>query len=254
VRSWCLAPPRWRLSDVVSGGEFAVVSVVVALGSSVQASLGFGLGLLGAPVIALIDPTLVPGTLIMLATTLTVMIVVREREHLDLRGAGWALVGRLPGTLLGAILVARLPARLLALTLAVVVLVGVAVTARGWRPRTSKLALVTAGAASGVMGTTASIGGPPMALVWQESPGPRLRGTMSAFFLVGSALSLMALSLVGAVTMETISKAGTLLPAVLIGYAASRFVNRRLDQPRLRRFALVVSTAGALALIVEQLG
>jgi hypothetical protein len=52
--------------------------------------------------------------------------------------------------------------------------------------------------------------------------------------------------------METISKAGALLPAVLIGYVASRFVNRKLDQPRLRRFALVVSTIGALVLIADQ--
>jgi uncharacterized protein len=237
---------------VVSGGELAVVFVVVALASSVQASIGFGLGLLGAPVLALIDPTLVPATLIMLATALTVIIVVREREHLDLRGAGWALVGRVPGTLMGAILVAWLPARLLALTLALVVLLGVTLTVRGWRPRTSRLALVTAGTASGVMGTATSIGGPPMALVWQESSGPRLRGTMSAFFLVGSALSLVALGLVGAVGTETIRKAGALMPAVLTGYVASRFVNRKLDQRRLRRFALVVSTVGALVLIADQ--
>ena len=56
-----------------------------------------------------------------------------------------------------------------------------------------------AGATSGVLGTATSIGGPPMALVWQNSSGPKLRGTMSGFFLVGSVLSIAVLAITGGV-------------------------------------------------------
>ena len=55
--------------------------------------------------------------------------------------------------------------------------------------------LVAAGAVSGVMGTATSIGGAPMALIWQGHQGRRLRGTMSAFFMVGSAISVAAAGL-----------------------------------------------------------
>ena len=59
-----------------------------------------------------------------------------------------------------------------------------------------------AGATSGVLGTATSIGGPPMALVWQRSTGARLRGTMSGFFLIGSVMSIGVLALTGAVDAE----------------------------------------------------
>ena len=81
------------------------------LASCLQASIGFGIGMLAAPIVALVDPGLIPGTLIMLATLVTLMVLVREREDIDLRGTGWALVGRVPGTIAGALLLAMLPER-----------------------------------------------------------------------------------------------------------------------------------------------
>ena len=90
--------------------------------------------MLAAPVVALVDPGLIPGTLIMVATLVTLMVVVREREDIDLHGTGWALVGRVPGTIAGALLLAMLPHRALALLLAGVVLGGVVMTSFGWIP------------------------------------------------------------------------------------------------------------------------
>ncbi|OSP39984.1 hypothetical protein B7767_28705 [Streptomyces sp. 13-12-16] len=76
-----------------------------------------------------------------------------------------------------------LPAKYLALLIAGVVLTGVAVSAAGYVPRARRSSVFLAGTASGLMGTATSIGGPPMAMVWQRLSGPRLRATMSAFFL-----------------------------------------------------------------------
>jgi uncharacterized membrane protein YfcA len=183
----------------------------------------------------------------------TAMVAVREQAALDVRGAGWALVGRIPGSLAGAWLVAMLPAQGLAWLVAVVVLGGVILAFAGWAPVPGRISLISAGAASGVMGTTTSIGGAPMALIWQRSHGPQLRGTMSAFFLVGSSISLVALVMVGAVTRETVNLALWMVPAVLLGYLLSRYANRLLDHRRLRLVALSVSTLGAVLLIGAQL-
>ncbi|HEX7427985.1 MAG TPA: sulfite exporter TauE/SafE family protein, partial [Mycobacterium sp.] len=72
---------------------YSIVAGTILLASALQASIGFGIGLLAAPIIALVDPRLIPGTLIMIATVVTLMVVVREREEIDLHGTGWALVG-----------------------------------------------------------------------------------------------------------------------------------------------------------------
>lgn len=233
---------------------YSVIAVAILFASCLQASIGFGMGMLAAPVVALIDPSLIPGTLIMLASLVTLMVVIRERTAIDVRGTGWALVGRVPGTVAGALLLAAMPERALALAIAGVVLAGVLVTTFGWAPTPRRRNLVLAGATSGVLGTATSIGGPPMALVWQRSTGAELRGTMSGFFLIGSVLSIGMLSLTGSIDGDTWRWFAFLIPATVVGYALSRWANRLLNPQRQRWTAIVVSAAGAGVLVVQQLG
>ena len=232
---------------------YSVVALAILLASCLQASIGFGIGMLAAPVIALVDPHLIPGTLIMIATLVTLLVVVREREDIDLHGTGWALVGRVPGTIAGAVLLAMLPHRALVILLAGVVLVGVMLTSTGWIPAPRRRNVVLAGATSGLLGTATSIGGPPMALVWQRNSGARLRGTMSGFFLIGSVMSIAALAVVGAVDGHTLWGFAVMIPAAVAGYVMSRKINRFLDPKRLRWLAIGASTLGAVVLIGREL-
>lgn len=235
----------------MTGGEYAVIAGVIFLAACLQASSGFGMGMLAAPVIAIVDPALLPATLILLALLVTVMVTVRERQSLDLRGTGWALVGRVPGSFLGAWLVTALSRQGLAWMVVAVVLAGLVLAGRGWAPRPVRLNLIAAGAASGIMGTATSIGGPPMALVWQGHSGPRLRGTMSAFFMVGSSISMLMLWITGAVTEDILLLALWMVPAAVGGYAASRFINRFLNPARLKALALGASAVGSVLLILQ---
>ncbi|MFI6028150.1 sulfite exporter TauE/SafE family protein [Amycolatopsis magusensis] len=232
--------------------QFGLLSAVVLVGALLQVSIGFGLGMLAAPVIALVDPSLIPVVLLLLATGVTAATVLIERAHLDLRGAGWALGGRVPGTIAGAALVAFSPARALALCVAGVVVLGVVASLRGFRPHPTPRAVALAGAASGLMGTATSIGGPPMALVWQRYAGPRLRGTMSAFFLVGSLLSLGALAIAGVVHAETLRYSAFLAPAAAAGVLLARPLSRWLDPDRTRWIAMALAVTGAATLTVRQ--
>jgi uncharacterized membrane protein YfcA len=230
-----------------------IVAATIMLASALQASIGFGIGLLSAPIIALVDPALIPGTLIMVATLVTLIVVVREREDIDLHGTKWALIGRVPGTVAGALLLTVLPERGLAIMLALVVLAGVGLTTFGWIPLPRRRNVVLAGAASGVLGTATAIGGPPMALIWQRKEGAGLRGTMSGFFLVGSILSIAALAATGAVNGHTMVMFAVLAPAAAIGYLMSRRLNHVLDPARLRWVAIGVSALGAVLLIGREL-
>lgn len=184
---------------------------------------------------------------------IAVAVVLAERQHIDLGGTGWALAGRVPGTIAGALLVAALPERGLALMLAGVVLLGVGLNSAGWRPAPVRPNLVVAGATSGLFGTATSIGGPPMALVWQSKQGPGYRGTISGFFLVGSLLSVAALAATGSIDRHTLTAVGLLLPAPVLGYWLSRRLNRFLSPARLRWSAIAVSVFGALLLVGQQL-
>src|SRR5688500_10754221 len=79
-RAPCTLPPSvalrpGRYCDSVSVAAYSVVAVAIMLASCMQGSIGFGMGMLAAPIVALVDPGLIPGTLIMLAAFLTIFVV-----------------------------------------------------------------------------------------------------------------------------------------------------------------------------------
>ncbi len=231
---------------------FSLLCAVVFLGSLLQVSIGFGLGLVAAPVLAAVEPSLVPVVNLVLAVGITSAVLVQDGAHLDLRGTGWALAGRVPGTLAGAALVALLPTRPLAFLVVAMVVFGVLATVRGFRPRPTRKAVVVAGAMSGLMGTATSIGGPPMAMVWQQFAGPRLRSTMGAFFLVGSAMSLAALTISGSVDLHNLRYALFLAPAAALGVLLARPIGKHLNVHRTRLAAMTLALTGAMILLVQQ--
>lgn len=233
--------------------DYVILAVVVLAATAIQGSIGFGAGLVAAPVIALIAPELLPALVVMLACLVTLLVTVRDREALDLRGAAWALAGRIPGSVLGAWLAVAMSTAALSWLVAASVLIGVGSAYLGWRPAPTRTALVAAGSLSGVMGTATAIGGAPMAIVWQGQAPARLRATMSAFFLVGSVVSVLLLAVAGAVTATTLTAFLWLAPVVIGGFALSRWLNRFLDAGRLRLVALAASAGGAVLLILRLL-
>jgi uncharacterized membrane protein YfcA len=230
-----------------------IAGLAVACGACLQGTIGFGLGMLATPIVALVDPSMVPGPLVALAGLLTLVVLARERGQVDLGGVGWALAGRVPGTLLGAFAVAALPERPLLISLGVLILVGVVLSVAGWVVARTTRTLVLAGALSGLMATAASIGGPPMALAYQDTSGPALRGTLSAFFLFGSALSVASLAAFGQFGTRQLHITLLLVPFMLAGAALSSLAARHLDPARTRAVVLSVSALSAVLLLVREL-
>ncbi|HEY6423204.1 MAG TPA: sulfite exporter TauE/SafE family protein [Pseudonocardiaceae bacterium] len=225
--------------------------LVVALGTLVQGAVGYGMALVAAPLLALIDPALVPVPLILLTTGQSVLAVARDGRHADWRGIGWAMLGRLPGTGLGVLAVVALSRRVFALVIALCVLACVVLSLLAWRPRPRPGSLLLAGVASGAGGTAASIGGPPIALLYQDEPGPRIRGTIGGYFVLGSVTSIAALAAAGQVTSESLTSAAVLTPFLLVGFALSGPARRVLDNGWTRWAVLAVATASAALLIVS---
>lgn len=233
--------------------EWLIAGVIVFAGSVLQGAVGFGVGMLAAPLLVLLDPMLVPGPLLSTALVLTMLIAVRERRGIDFHGVGWALVGRLPGAVAGAAVVAAVPPRQTSLVVGAMVLVAVAIVASGAHVPRTRRALVGAGGLSGFMATTASIGGPAMAVLYQDSSGNRIRGTLSGFFLVGLLFSIAALAFVGRFGTKEMVASLLLWPGAVAGFFASGRFARALDRGHTRTAVLVVSSLAGLSVLVEAL-
>ena len=231
--------------------QILTVPLIVTVGSALQGSVGFGLGMLAAPVLVLIDPELIPGPLLCAALLLTILVAFREHRAIDLRGVGWALAGRLPGTALGAVAVALAPQQATTLLVGLMVLLAVVLIGSGIRPERGRAVLLGAGTLSGFMATTTSIGGPAVAVLYHDAEGPRLRGTLSSFFIVGLVVSLSALAFVGRFGQEEMRSALLLFPGVLLGFLFSGRIAPILDRGYTRPALLTASALAGLSVIVR---
>jgi uncharacterized protein len=115
------------------------------------------------------------------------------------------------------------------------------------------LTLATAGVIAGTTGTATSIGGPPLALLYQREPGPEVRATLAAFFTIGALLSLITLAAVDQLPADQVIAGLALTPFALAGFLIAGPVRRYLDAGRLRTGILIVTSASAVALIVRSL-
>lgn len=231
--------------------QYVLAGLTILVGTGLQSSLGFGFGLLSAPLLALIDQRLVPSTFLVLAVVATAVVAFRERGAVDMRGLGWAFVGRLPGSACGAAAVALLSVRFLDATFGVLVLAAVVMSVLGRVPRLGPVSLVVAGGLSGLMGTSIGIGSPPMALLYQQAGAPSLRGTLSGFLCISSIISLLFLTAFGEVGAIDLARAGILVLPMALGFLVARLVFFRVDIQRTRSLVLLVACAAAIGLIIR---
>jgi uncharacterized membrane protein YfcA len=232
---------------------FALASALVATGAVLQGSIGFGLGLLASPLFLLFAPELVPGPLLTSSLALTLLLAHHERAGIDWPALGWSLSGRMVGIALAAGLLVTVSAHALGLWSGGLVLFAVLLSASGLRVAPARRSLLTAGVLSGVLSTAVSIGGPPMALLYQREPGPRVRGTLSAFFLIGVLMSLSGLALAGRFGIGQLLLGVELVPGILIGFLVSRRTARFLDRGYIRPAILITSALSSMLVLLRSL-
>ncbi|HYC55410.1 MAG TPA: sulfite exporter TauE/SafE family protein [Candidatus Binatia bacterium] len=259
-----MAGARGMLDSVLAAGrcgantllDFTSIAafLIIAASSYLQGAVGFGHALIAAPLLTLLDPSLVPGPVTASSIVLSMLVMWRERgaditpAHIE-----WTLAGRLPGSALGAVAVALIPETSLAIFVAVLVLVAVAISMSGLHPVIQRRSLLIAGVLSGFMGTSASTGGPPLALLYQHFPGPTLRAALAANFALGGVISLVALWIAGKYGSEQTGSSVLLSAAAVAGFAFSGRAARFFDAGRTRVAVLAISAVSALLVLVREL-
>jgi hypothetical protein len=147
--------------------------------------------------------------------------------------------------------VALLPMRGFIAFVAVTVLVCVGLSVTRWRPRRTVPALLAAGAVSGLGGTAASMGGPPLALLYMDADGPRVRSTLAAYFTAGAVVSLGSLGVSGQVDAAAVHAGLVLTPFMLGGFLLSGPLRPLLDGTWVRPAVIALAGASAVALLAR---
>ncbi len=220
------------------------------VGSAIQGVAGFGSNLFAAPLLVIADADLVPGPLIVAAVALNVLILGANRGTHPWRTMAWSNVGQVFGGIAGALVLGAITASQLSVFFAIMIIVAVVLGASGFAPRRTRPTMAVAGMLSGFMGTSVGIGGPAIAIVQAGSEGNELRAALSRFFLLGTAVSLVALTAVGRFGPGDLVTGLLLIPGTVAGYLLSRPLAPRVNRRALRVMVLVLSgVAAAIALV-----
>ncbi|GAA0976822.1 hypothetical protein ENKNEFLB_02579 [Nocardioides aquaticus] len=223
----------------------------VLVGAVVQNLVGLGLGLVAAPVITLVAPELMPDVLLWLATALPLVTLWRDHDDIDWRGLGWTFPTRLVGTVAAVAAVAAISPAALGVLIGLVVLAAVVLTWRAVTVPLNRGTLLGAGLLGGFAGTASSVGGPPLAILYQHSPPQRMRTTLAVYFTTGSAISLLGLGLGGQLSLSHFWVSLAVLPMLFVGTLAGSRLRRRIPLARVRPAVLAVCAASALVLLVR---
>jgi uncharacterized protein len=235
----------------VSASHLIALSLAVALAAFVQGSIGVGFALMMSPLLGLLEPSLLPVGVLVLMLPLNAYVAWRERQVIDFAGAGWITAGRVVGTAGGIWVLAALSPSALNIFVGVAILAAVLATLAMPRFDPGRPAFVAAGLVTGVTETATGVGGPPLALVYQHQLPSVMRPTIAACFLVGELVSLAVLVVSGRAGSTQLLSSMQLMPALIVGGLASRFIHHRVNARFMRAFVLVFSSVSALVLLFK---
>lgn len=232
---------------------YIFLGLIIFIGSTVQGVIGFGLGTISTPIMALIKPELVPVVVLCLAFVIACTTLHRSWSETDWKMVWYSNIARLPGTVLAVWALAILSPNSLQLFIGCAVIFTMVLSSLGWTPKVNAPNTIFAGLLSGFLGTSTSIGGPPMALLMKSFNPTKARGTLSATFVFGSVVSMLTLEIGGQITTYQLKFAAIYLPLAILGLFAASYFNRFVDRKLLNRIVITVSIGASIVLIIQSL-
>ena len=224
-------------------------AAALLLGCTVQTAVGFGMALIAAPIIVVLNPLWVPYVLTVTALSVSVGNTWNQRHHVQWKQIIPPMLSRIPGTALGTWILLNLDTQWLQMTVAGMVLLAIVVTVKLKPFASTPFNMSIAGFISGITGTTTSIGGPPMALVMQHSAGHHARANLSAYFVYSCVVALIGYMVVGLMTTDLWIQSATMVPVAYLGF----FIGKRLRPWVDNRFRPILLALCALSAAIALL-
>lgn len=207
-----------------------LVAAGVLLGAAVQRVTGLGFGLVSGPLLVL---ALGPVTGVTLANVVSLLanlvLLAMTWRHVDLRRTALLVVPALLAVPVGAWVVRSLSAPVLSVVIGTTVLVALTAVLVSRRARVlqGRSGAVVAGAMSGLMNSTAAVGGPAVTVYavstgWR---GPSFVGSLQLYFAAINAAALLAK---GLPDLE-LTTWGVAAGALVVGSVAGQLLARRIS-------------------------
>ncbi|MCI0840359.1 MAG: sulfite exporter TauE/SafE family protein [Chloroflexi bacterium] len=238
-----------------------VVVLATLAGSTVLASLGFGIGMVATPVLLLVlDPQTAVVMLNAVSVPITGLLVWQTRRHLNVRDSLPIILLGLAGALVGAYVLSTSGDRVLRLSIVVLIILLAAATAfnparlRGRVPY-PKVVGGLIGFFVGVMLGSLAIGGPLLVLFVLSRGWDRhsIRAFLSLYLFVIMVSATVGYIPAGLFTQERTMLTLVALPPALLGFWLGNRLAGRMNEGLFRRVAIGVIVASSVSVLVREL-
>jgi uncharacterized protein len=231
--------------------SFIAVALVVLATACTQAVVGFGFALLTVPIMMQIVGLQRAVILASLIGTANNVFQYRDLKHnQDKRQVKRFLLASCVGAPFGLIAFIYANQQVLKILLGVGVLFGVLLLVRGRDLTHAHVSLDwSMGVISGFLLTSTSTNGPPLVFAMQarKSDPKVFRSTLNMVFLVSGIYGLVLFAAFGEITLSDIWISLALLPSMIVGVYAGRFIRNRVDPDRFRLLVLVLLALAGLS-------
>ncbi len=244
-------------SVLVTTAQLIVVGSAVFVAALMQIVAGFGFALLAVPLMTLaIEPKLAVVVSSMTGIFVTTWQAVHSRADVDRPLARRLTIAAYVGMPFGLLVFITVNNTVLRLLLGIAVLIAVILLALRVNlhhvgPRLD----YGVGFVSGVLNTSLSTNGPPLAFLLQarQLPPARFRATITTVFAFSNILGLGLFIASGKVTRDGIVASAITIPAMVVGQLLGYPIRKHVHGERFRRLVLVLLTLAAISSIVNAL-
>tara|TARA_B100000787_G_C16183941_1_gene293484 strand:- start:1327 stop:2076 length:750 start_codon:yes stop_codon:yes gene_type:complete len=231
---------------------YLIVLFLIILGAITQSAIGIGFGI-PAGILVLLEPSMVPSCIILMGSFLALsnaMLSYKDIIKIDLI---YSYTGRVIGSILAMPLIfLTLGTDYYLIIFGLLLLIATYLSAKKWNIVATKKNITIAGTASGLMGTLTGIGGPPMAIVYQNSSAPKVVATLNMFFGVGALFSVLLFVYFDLINLPEVMKSIYLAPGLVVGtYIGRRRIVREFVNRNLKNLIIAVCFISAFVIILD---
>ena len=226
-----------------------LVTLLTVVGSILQASVGFGFGLIVVPFLVAIDTSFVPVPIIFSSLFLMSHVAYKNRFSLSGHSIHYIIIGLLVGAPIGAVILTIIDSNTLIYFVSTVVILGIVASFLNFTVKITPATQFTAATTASILGTSIGIGGIPFALLYQYETGERIRAVLSTAFFVGSIFSLVALSIASKVSSASLLLGCYLIPGIFIGSFIGQRCAVYIDKGYSRIAVLLLSSCSVTYLL-----
>jgi uncharacterized membrane protein YfcA len=231
----------------MAGAESGILALfgVALFAATVNGALGYGFSSLTVPLALLFFPNKVLSpALVLVELAINSWVVVMNRRSLAAarKRAMPIIVGLIPGILIGSYLLTRANPGVLKFGTYVVLLPLILSQAAGYRRpiHAERAAGVPLGLGVGVLYSTTTISGPPLALMFNNQGVEKneFRAALGTVRIVETTATALVYAFLGLFTQRSIHLIVPLAPAVLLGLPLGAYVIRHLPGETFRRICM----------------